>query len=94
MIASYLSEREILVEAEDINRTRWNNSVVPQVSVLGPPTLWNFLYDPLLSMGHTDGEENFVNKANRILQKVANWMEDNELEKTVVVLMTRKKAAG
>lgn len=54
VIASYLSERMILLETENGIRQRDINSGVPQGSVLGP-TLWNVLYDDLLTSEMPDG---------------------------------------
>lgn len=36
LIRSYLTEREIIIEAKDLRRTRTISSEVPQGSVLGP----------------------------------------------------------
>lgn len=54
VIASYLSNREIILEAENTIRTKQINSGVPQGSVLGP-TLWNVQYDSLLRMEQPEG---------------------------------------
>lgn len=56
LIASYLSERKIWMEAEGISKTKEINSGVPQGSVLGP-TLWNVQYDGLLKLELPEGVE-------------------------------------
>lgn len=47
ILASYLSERKLLVETEDGVRLMRITSGVPQGSVIGP-TIWNLLYDDIL----------------------------------------------
>lgn len=54
VVASYLSEREIVLEAEGESKTHSVSSGVPQGSVMGP-TLWNVLYDELLQMDLPEG---------------------------------------
>ena len=54
IIASYLSERKILLEAENKIKEKSINSGVPQGSVLGP-TLWNVQYDGLLELELPEG---------------------------------------
>lgn len=56
LIGSYLSERVIIMEAEDLTNTKKISSGVPQGSVLGP-TLWNVMYDELLTMQQPVGVE-------------------------------------
>ncbi|XP_074036343.1 uncharacterized protein [Leptinotarsa decemlineata] len=54
IIASYLSEREIILETTEDRKLVRINSGVPQRSVLGP-TLWNLLYDELFTIETPDG---------------------------------------
>lgn len=48
IVASYLSERKILLESDSEPKLIKINSGVPQGSVMGP-TLWNVLYDEVLT---------------------------------------------
>lgn len=54
IIASYLSERTIVLSADGQTVEREINSGVPQGSVMGP-TLWNILYDGLLEAEQPEG---------------------------------------
>lgn len=94
LFGSYLSERAIIIEAEDLINTIKITSDVPQGSVLGPP-LWNVMYNNLLTMQQPEGVELFVgdiavivtalterilmNSANRALQRTARWSESRKL---------------
>lgn len=54
IIRSYLSDRVIILQAEDEISEKSINSGVPQGSVLGP-FLWNVLYDEILRIALPDG---------------------------------------
>lgn len=56
VMAAYLSERQIILEAENSRKMRKINSGVPQGSVLGP-TLWNVMYNGLLELELPRGAE-------------------------------------
>lgn len=47
-------EREIIMKAQDVRRTRTITSIVPQFSVLGP-TQWNVRYTDLIEMQQPQG---------------------------------------
>lgn len=68
VIASYLSNRRILLEAEGTTETVKITSGVPQGSVLGP-TLWNVLYDELLRI-EFPGEVTLIGFADDIAMVV------------------------
>ena len=79
LIASYLSEREIIVECEGTTQNIEISSGVPQGSVLGP-TLWNILYDDLLRM-ELPRDVTLIGFADDIAMVVVDKIEEGVMEK-------------
>lgn len=74
LIASYLSERKIILQAEDLTEMEAVSGGVPQGSVLGP-TLWNVLYDDLLRLDLPE-ETKLIGFADDIIMMVTARNED------------------
>lgn len=85
LIASYLSQREIILEAENQTKVIETSSGVPQGSVMGP-TLWNVLYNNLLELEQPEGVK-LIGFADDIAMVVTARNEDLLMSTTNIAIV-------